>query len=70
MPRGYGGPGEPGLLNSGSDVRLGINDKNGTAVAGVMARFPGGSVVKSPPASAEDRGSIPDLGRSHVPRSS
>ena len=27
--------------------------------------FPGGSVVKNPPASAGDMGSIPDLGRSH-----
>ena len=26
--------------------------------------FPGGSVVKNPPANAEDRGSIPGLGRS------
>ena len=28
--------------------------------------FPGGSVVKSPPASAGDMGSIPDPGRSHT----
>ena len=26
--------------------------------------FPGGSVVKNPPANAEDAGSIPGLGRS------
>ena len=31
--------------------------------------FPSGSVVKNPPASAEDIGSIPDPGRSHTPRS-
>ena len=30
--------------------------------------FPGGSVVKNPPANAGDTGSIPDLGRSHMPR--
>ena len=30
--------------------------------------FPGGSVVKNPPADARDRGSIPDPGRSHVSR--
>ena len=30
---------------------------------------PGGSVVKNPPANAEDMGSIPDLGRSHKPQS-
>ena len=26
--------------------------------------FPGGSMVRNPPANAEDTGSIPDLGRS------
>ena len=31
--------------------------------------FPGGSVVKNPPANAGDRGSITDLGRSHMPQS-
>ena len=31
--------------------------------------FPGGSVIKNPPAKAEDMGSIPDSGRSHMPRS-
>ena len=30
--------------------------------------FPGGSVVKNPPANARDTGSIPDLGRSHRPQ--
>ena len=30
--------------------------------------FPGGPVVKNPPANAGDTGSIPALGRSHVPR--
>ena len=30
--------------------------------------FPGGSVVKSPSANAEDMGSIPDLERSHMQR--
>ena len=29
--------------------------------------FPGGSVVKNPPANAGDMGSIPDLEGSHVP---
>ena len=29
--------------------------------------FPGGSVVKNPPANAEDKGLIPDLGWSHMP---
>ena len=31
--------------------------------------FPGSAVVKNPPANAEDTGSIPGLGRSHVVRS-
>ena len=30
--------------------------------------FPGGSVVKNPPANAGDTGSVPNLGRSHMPR--
>ena len=29
--------------------------------------FPGHAVVKNPPADAEDRGSSPGLGRSHMP---
>ena len=32
--------------------------------------FPGGAVVKNPPANAGDTGSIPGPGRSHMPRSS
>ena len=31
--------------------------------------FAGGSVVKNPPANTGDAGSVPDLGRSYVPRS-
>ena len=31
--------------------------------------FPGGTVVKNPPASAGDMGSSPGPGRSHMPRS-
>ena len=31
--------------------------------------FPGGAVVKNPPAKAGDTGSSPGLGRSHMPRS-
>ena len=34
-----------------------------------MWGFPGGAVVKNPPANAGDTGSIPGLGRSHRPRS-
>ena len=32
--------------------------------------FPGGSVVKTLPANAGNRGLIPDLGRSHMPQNS
>ena len=32
--------------------------------------FPGGAVVKNPPASAGDTGLIPGPGRPHMPRSS
>ena len=32
--------------------------------------FPGGAVVKNPPANAGDTGSSPGLGKSHMPRSS
>ena len=32
--------------------------------------FPGGALVKNPPANAGDTGSSPGLGRSHMPRSS
>ena len=35
----------------------------------VIEGFPGGSGVKNPHASAGDTGSIPDPGRSHMPRS-
>ena len=31
--------------------------------------FPGGAVVKNPPANASDTGSSPGPGRSHMPRS-
>ena len=34
-----------------------------------LAGFPGGGVVKNPPANAGDTGSSPGLGRSHMPRS-
>ena len=41
-----------------------------TAVRNNTTRdFPGGAVVKNPPASAGDTGSIPGPGRSHMPRS-
>ena len=35
----------------------------------VNGGFPGGTVVKNPPANAEDTGSSPGPGRSHMPQS-
>ena len=35
----------------------------------IRSGFPGGAVVKSPPADAGDTGSCSGLGRSHMPRS-
>ena len=35
-----------------------------------MGGFPGGAVVKNPPANAGDTGSIPGSGRSHIPQNS
>ena len=41
--------------------------RNGRRVSENTKRdFPGGTVVKNPPANAEDTGSIPGLGRSHM----
>ena len=40
-------------------TKMGITKKPGD--------FPGGTVVKNPPASAGDMGSIPGSGRSHMP---
>ena len=34
----------------------------------VIEGFPGGSMVKNMLANAEDKGSIPALGRSHMPQ--
>ena len=34
-----------------------------------LGGFPGGTVVKNPPANAVDMDSIPGPGRSHMPRS-
>ena len=40
-----------------------------TALEIEVRDFPGGAVVKNPPANAGDTGSSPGLGRSHMPRS-
>ena len=38
----------------------------GADITPVLPGFPGGSVVKNPPATAEDTGSVPGRGRSHM----
>ena len=35
----------------------------------VIGGIPGDSVVKNPPANAGDTGSVPDVGRPHMPQS-
>ena len=40
-----------------------------TDVKNGLEGFPGGAVVENLPANAGDTGSIPGLGRSHMPRS-
>ena len=54
------GPLEKNLLNSGQDC-LDSSPKS------VTWDFPGGAVVKNPPANAGDTGSSPGPGRSHMP---
>ena len=44
-----------------------IEDLNGTER--LNRDFPGGAVVKNPPANAGDMGSSPGPGRSHMPQS-
>ena len=40
-----------------------------TQIQNGLRDFPGGAVVKNPPANAGDTGLVPGPGRSHVPRS-
>ena len=49
---------------------LGPMYKKKTGIFSVLKKmwgFPGGSVLKNPPANARDSGSIPNLERSHMP---
>ena len=43
-----------------------INGKSVIIIIIIFSDFPGGTVVKNPPANAGDTGSIPGPGRSHV----
>ena len=44
-------------------------DREGGREAQEGGHFPGGAVVKNPPANAGDTGSSPGMGRSHMPQS-
>ena len=50
---------------------LGCGEDRGreTKVKNGQGGFPGGTVVKNPPANAGDTGASPGPGRSHMPRS-
>ena len=51
-------------------VQVCKNSQNCMVKKGELTGFPGGSVVKNPPANAGNTGSSPGLGRSHMLRSS
>ena len=51
------------FLNWVPVIRRGLSNKKE-----LWADFPGGAVVKNPPANAGDTGSSPGVGRSHMPR--
>ena len=44
-----------------------MGDKQSLALLRAGGGFPGGTVVKNPPANAGDTGSSPGPGRSHMP---
>ena len=56
----------PGLLKFQAPLNFLLNKSESKAIC---MGFPGGAVVKNPPANAEDMGSSPGPGRSHMPRS-
>ena len=63
---------EVGNLSVGRDpviTKVAQVDDGRSSVESKAMDFPGGAVVKNPPASAGDTGSIPGPGRSHMPRS-
>ena len=45
------------------------NNVVGLVIRNILGDFPGGAVVKNPPANAGDTGSNLGPGRSHMPRS-
>ena len=51
------------------DLYLGYIKTSSNSVKNTNKDFPGGAVVRNPPAKAGDTGSSPGLGGSHMPRS-
>ena len=45
----------------------GVLKKHSVKKKKIIKGFPGGSVMKNPPANARDAGSVPGPGRSHLP---
>ena len=56
-------------INNSGKKYVSFTIKHVAILKDITLGFPGGAVVKNPPASAGDRGSIPGPGRSHTPRS-
>ena len=56
-------------LNKWKDIPQSWTERFNIVKIIILPGFPGGAVVKNPPANAGDTGSSPGLGRSHMPRS-
>ena len=54
----------------GGNVYLDLEPQKKSVFKTDLGDFPGGLVVKNPPANAGDRGLIPGLGKSHMSQSS
>ena len=61
--------GEDKATERGKPRGLGARTLESTRVEITKRDFPGGAVVKNPPANAGDTGLNPGPGRSHMPRS-
>ena len=57
------------LYSTGNYIQYPVINHNGKECEKECRDFPGGAVVKNPPAKAGDKGLSPGRGRSHMPRS-